>query len=257
MKMPLLFAGHGSPMNAIETNSFTKTWRDLGRRIPRPEAILSVSAHWVTRGSRTSDEENPRIVYDMFGFPRELYEKKYPAKGAPSIAGRLAELLPDQVINDSDWGIDHGTWSVLCHMFPKADIPVIQLSLDQNLTAREHFDLGHRISPLREEGVLILGSGNIVHNLALVDWNKGDGYPWAYEFDEYIEKNILEGRYEKVIHYPDAGESQKKSFYTTEHFLPLLYVLGAAGKEDTIQVFNKECLMGSISMTGYLFSSGV
>lgn len=255
MKMPLIFAGHGSPMNAIEQNSFTETWKELGRNIPKPAAILSLSAHWVTRGSRTSDEEYPRMIYDMFGFPRELYEKKYPAKGAPSIAGRLAELLPDQVIMDSGWGIDHGTWSVLCHMFPEADIPVIQLSLDQSLSAREHFDLGRRISPLREGGVLILGSGNIVHNLALVDWNKKDGYPWAYEFDEYIEKNILKYHYEKVINYWEAGDSQKKSFYTTEHFLPLLYILGAAEKEDGVQVFNKKCLMGSISMTGYLFSS--
>lgn len=255
MKMPLLFVGHGSPMNAIQDNTFTQTWKQLGRSIPVPRGILSISAHWYTGGTRTSDEENPEIIYDMFGFPGELYQKKYPAPGAPAIAGKLKGYLKGEVDMDRSWGIDHGTWSVLCHMFPEADIPVVQLSIDQHLPPEKHYDLGRRIRSLRDEGVLILGSGNIVHNLALINWEMAGGYPWAYEFDQYIENSITARRPDQVIQYHKAGESHKNAFWTPEHFLPLLYILAAADEKDPIQVFNKDSLMGSISMTGYLFGN--
>lgn len=255
MKMPILFAGHGSPMNAIETNKFTETWKQIGQRLPKPKAILAVSAHWYTEGTRTSDEIEPRMIYDMYGFPPELYALKYPAKGSPELADKLRHMLGDSVIVDNAWGIDHGTWSVLCRMFPEADIPVVQLSIDYKKTPEMHYKIGEALKSLRDEEILILGSGNVVHNLALINWQMASGYPWAQEFDDYIKNSILERNFKNVIHYEHAGECHKKAFYTLEHYLPLLYVLGCVEADDTLEIFNDECLMGSMSMTGYLFES--
>jgi 4,5-DOPA dioxygenase extradiol len=252
-KMPVIFVGHGSPMNAIEDNDFTRTWEALGKRLPRPKAILAVSAHWYTDGTLTSDAEHPRMIYDMYGFPRALYELKYPVTGSAELTQSIKALLEDGVTIDNGWGIDHGTWSVLCKMYPKADIPVVQLSVNARATAQVHYEIGRKLAQLRTEGYLILGSGNVVHNLALISWEMTEGYPWAQTFDDYVKSAILEGRHDDVVHYERAGDSAKKAFYTPDHYFPLLYALGASDAEDQVEVFNDVCLMGSMSMTGYLF----
>lgn len=251
-KMPLLFVGHGSPMNAIEKNAFTKTWVELAGKIPEPKAILSISAHWTTSGTRVSNSPNPRTIYDMFGFPKELYEVQYQPPGAPEIAANLMAAIPEVLI-DNTWGIDHGTWSVLKHFYPKANVPVLQLSLDLKMTRQDHFDLGQKLQALREEKVLILGSGNIVHNLGLVRWDLEGGYAWADEFDGYMKDCILRRDFKGVIQYKNAGESAKSAFRSFEHFDPLLYILGASQAKDRITVFNDSRTLGSLSMTGYLF----
>jgi 4,5-DOPA dioxygenase extradiol len=252
-KMPVLFVGHGSPMNAIEDNEFTDKWASIGKSLPRPEAILSISAHWFTDGVRICDEEHPKQIYDMYGFPRELYELKYPAQGAPELAHATKSLLNEVVSVDNSWGIDHGTWSVLCRMYPEADIPVYQLSIDRRAAAELHYDLGKQLQPLRDQGVLILGSGNVVHNLARISWELEDGYSWAEEFDSYIKEAILSGDHQKVIHYEKSGKAAELAFVTPEHYYPLLYALGATRQEDQITVYNDACILGSLSMTGYIF----
>ncbi len=253
MKMPVLFIGHGSPMNAIEENEFTETWKVLGKNLPRAKAILTISAHWYSEGTRTSDSNNPRMIYDMYGFPKELYELKYLAKGSPELSSQLERVLGERLIIDNGWGIDHGTWSVLSHMYPEADIPVVQLSINHQAPAKEHYEIGKALRFLREEGVLILGSGNIVHNLSLINWQMEGGYPFAHDFDEYIKSNILDRNHDAVIYHERTGESAEKAFYTPDHYFPLLYALGASDLSDEIEVFNEKCLMGSMSMTGYRF----
>ncbi|MBP6492137.1 MAG: 4,5-DOPA dioxygenase extradiol [Clostridia bacterium] len=252
-KMPILFVGHGSPMNAIEDNEYSKQWSELGNQITKPEAILAVSAHWYTHGIFTSDVSDPKLVYDMYGFPEELYQVKYDVKGSPEVADLTKDLIGDSVKVDNSWGIDHGAWSVLKHIYPNADIPVVQLSIDGNSSAASHYRLGQKIASLRESGVMILGSGNVVHNLGRVNWGMKGGYDWAMEFDNYIKSSILAGNHEDVIHYENAGASARPAFPTPEHFYPLLYVLGASDPEDKITVFNDSCTLGSMSMTGYLF----
>ncbi|WKY44375.1 4,5-DOPA dioxygenase extradiol [Eubacteriaceae bacterium ES2] len=252
-KMPVLFVGHGSPMNAIEDNEYTRKWAEIGQKIKKPEIILSVSAHWVTNGGRVNDEADPKMVYDMYGFPQELYQVIYPAHGAPAMAVETIRLLGQKVQVDNSWGIDHGTWSVLCRMFPEADIPVFQLSLDHRASAETHFQIGEKLAALREKGVLILGSGNIVHNLSRANFSMEDGYPWAYEFDAYIKEKIVGREFDQVVNYHLAGDSAKLAFHTTEHYNPLLYVLGASSADDRLTIFNESCTLGSISMTGYLF----
>lgn len=254
MKMPAIFVGHGSPMNAIEDNEYALKWKELGLRFPNPKGIIAISAHWFTASTKTSDLSEPPQVYDMYGFPEALYALKYPVKGMPELAIKLKEALGDLAV-DNDWGIDHGTWSVLCHMYPKADVPVIQVSIDYNLSPSKHFELGKRLAAFRDEGYMILGSGNIVHNLALVNWHMREGYPWAVEFDAYVKENILSRQFENVIDYSLSGDSHKKAFYTLEHYLPILYVLGASDDNDIIEVFNDACLMGAMSMTGYVFNA--
>jgi 4,5-DOPA dioxygenase extradiol len=254
-KMPVLFIGHGSPMNAVEENEFTGNWVELGTKLPRPKAILAVSAHWYTAGTRICDAQYPTQIYDMYGFPKELYELKYPVKGSPELAHVTQELVDKEVQIDNSWGIDHGTWSVLCRMFPEADIPVYQLSIDKNADAATHYRIGQELSDLREQGVLILGSGNVVHNLSRISWELEGGFPWAEEFDAYIKKAILEQNYDAVVQYEKAGKSSEIAFYTPEHFYPLLYILGAAEADDKVRVLNDACVLGSLSMTSYLFTS--
>lgn len=251
--MPVLFVGHGSPMNAIEENEFTKNWAKVAQLFPRPKAILSISAHWYTNGTRITDAANPRTVYDMYGFPKELYQIVYNAPGAPELAHLAKSLIHRETIIDNSWGIDHGTWSVLHKMYPAADIPVLQLSVDQNAAAEIHYEIGKELKSLREQGVLIFASGNVVHNLRMVDWNMDQGYPWAEEFDEYIKEKILHKEYEDVVHYERAGQSAQMAFPTPEHFYPLLYVLGAVRDSDQPKVFNESCVLGGLSMTSYLF----
>lgn len=253
-RMPVIFVGHGSPMNAIQDNPYTKSWKKVGKDIPKPKAILAVSAHWYTNGSRISDIEQPKLVYDMYGFPNELYQVKYPVSGDSRIAHRVQELTDKKAAIDNSWGIDHGIWSVLCNMFPKADIPVIELSVDRTADAKSHFKLGQDISTIRDEGILILASGNVVHNLVMADYNMEDrGYQWAEEFDAYIKEKILQKEFEDVIHYKSAGENSVLAFQTPDHFYPLLYALGAVSSSDKVSVFNESCTLGALSMTSYLF----
>lgn len=253
MRMPLIFVGHGSPMNAIEDNSYSRSWKELGTRLPKPAAILSVSAHWFTGGTFASDSALPKTIYDMYGFPDALYEIVYNAPGAPETARRAAALLGKSNALDRSWGLDHGTWSVLHRMYPKADVPVFQLSVDRGASFRAHYEMGRLLKPLREEGVLILGSGNVVHNLARVNPGQAGGYPWAEVFDGYIKESVVGGDYEKAVDPRGAGSSAQLAVPTPDHYAPLLYVLGAADAADGVTAFNDECVMGSLSMTSYLF----
>lgn len=255
--MPVLFAGHGSPMNAIEDNKYSQVWRKLSDYIPKPKAILSVSAHWYTDGTRIQNVINQKMIYDMYGFPSELYEVVYAAEGSPDAASRTSELISRNVIVDNSWGLDHGTWSVLKWMYPEADIPVFQLSVDRKINPVEHYKIGSELKELRKEGVLIFGSGNVVHNLSLVDWNMNGGYTWAEEFDSYIKENIMKKDIDGVINYKNAGESSNYAFRTPEHFDPLLYILGSANEDDEVSVYNDSCVMGSLSMTCYLIGEKV
>lgn len=252
-RMPVIFIGHGSPMNAIEDNEYTKSWRELGTTLPRPKAILAISAHWFTSGTRISDAKAPETIYDMYGFPKELYEIKYSAPGSPELAHKVIELLSGVSVKiDDTWGLDHGSWSVLHAMYPAADIPVVQLSIDRNATPQEHFILGQKLQSLRDEGVLIFGSGNVVHNLSLVSFGTNGGFPWAYDFDEYIKNSVMRHDFDSVQNYKKAGAAALKAFPTPEHFNPLLYVLGSSDNEDSFNVINEECVFGSLSMTCYI-----
>ena len=253
-KMPVLFVGHGSPMNAIEDNSYTRPWRSIAEKIPKPEIILSVSAHWYTKGTRIMDQETPKTIYDMYGFPKELYEVTYNVAGAPGMAKASKELISRETIYDNSWGIDHGTWSVLVHMYPDRDIPVFQISIDASAPPAEHYKIGRELKALREQGVLIVCSGNIVHNLRLVDWSKEDqGFDWAYDFDEYIYDNILAKNHDNILNFNELGDVARLAVPTPDHFYPLLYALGASEKDDHISVYNKSGVLGSLTMTTYLW----
>ncbi len=253
-KMPLVFVGHGSPMNAIEDNQYTRTWREIAKKIPKPESIISISAHWYTKGTKIMNEENPKTIYDMYGFPKELYEISYNTSGNPKLAENTKRLIANPSVFDNSWGIDHGTWSVLVHMYPERDIPVFQISIDADAPPEVHYQIGKELKSLRHQGVLIFGTGNIVHNLRLIDWGRKDnGFNWAHEFDDFIQENIERGNHENVINYLRTGENAKLSVPTPDHFYPILYILGASDEEDKISIYNKSCMMGSLSMTSYLY----
>ncbi len=253
-KMPVLFVGHGSPLNAIEDNHYTRTWRDLATSIAKPEVILSISAHWYTQGTRINNEAYPKTIHDMYGFPPELYQEQYKAAGSPDLARRCKALIRKETIYDNSWGIDHGSWSVLVHMYPDRDIPVLQLSLDGTAPPEAHYKIGKELSSLRQQGVLILGSGNIVHNLRLLDWNKAkQGFAWADEFDEFIYENIMGKQHEKILQFREQGASARLAVPTPDHFYPLLYTLGAVDESDSISCYNKSADMGSLTMTSYLW----
>lgn len=250
--MPLLFVGHGSPLNALEDTSFSKTWEKLGTILPKPKAILAISAHYAREGNFVNGEQNPRQIYDMYGFPEALYRIKYHPQGDPALAARVSALTGAH--RDASFGIDHGIWSVLRRMYPEADVPVVTMSVNMALKASSLFALGAKLAPLRQEGVLLFGTGSIVHNLALVNWDMATGYPWAQRFQKNINEAILAHDYDKVIHYEKEPEA-RKAFLTAEHFAPLLYLLGAAEADDKVAIFNDQETLGSISMTGYLFKS--
>ncbi len=253
-KMPVLFVGHGSPMNAIEDNQFSRSWKEIARKIPKPEAIMSVSAHWYTRGTKINNEENPKTIYDMDGFPRPLYEIVYDCPGSPTVAKVVKALVTKDSEYDNTWGIDHGTWSVLVHMYPDRDIPVLQLSVDRNAPPEVHYMIGKELGALRNHNVLIFCSGNIVHNLRMVDWNmENKGYDWAYEFDDYIHDNIMDANHDRIMLYHQAGECAKYSVPIPDHYYPLLYALGASSRNDEVSVYNKACVLGSVTMTSYLW----
>jgi 4,5-DOPA dioxygenase extradiol len=247
-RMPVLFVGHGSPMNALEDNEFSRAWIAMGKSLPTPKAILCVSAHWETKGTQTTAMEKPRTIYDFYGFPPELYAKSYPAPGSPDLVKRILNLTGKEKISpDLSWGLDHGTWSVLARMFPKAEIPVVQLSLDVDINAQGHYDLGHILKPLRDEGILILGSGNIVHNLRMVVF-EDIAYDWAEEFDGKVKHWILDGNHESIIQYHKLGREAALSINSAEHYKPLLYVLGAQDKGEPVNFFAEKVWGGSVSM---------
>lgn len=250
-KMPVLFIGHGSPMNAIELNEFSKGWRNVGKTLPVPNAILCISAHWETKGSFVTAMENPRTIHDFGGFPQALYDVQYPAPGSPELAGTIRDNITGVSIGlDETWGLDHGAWSVVKHLYPEADIPVIQLSLDYSKPPQYHYDLAGELAALREKGVLIIGSGNIVHNLRMVDWNHPqNSFDWAIETDTKVREMISDGNHQGLIDYQKAGRAFEQSIPTPEHYLPLLYTLGLQDKNEKIEFFNARTVMGSISMT--------
>jgi 4,5-DOPA dioxygenase extradiol len=253
-EMPVLFVGHGSPMNAIEENEFTQEWREIAGTFPRPDAILCISAHWETRGTLLTAMEKPRTIHDFGGFPRELFEVQYPAPGSPELAEEARSLIKKtETGRDEKWGLDHGCWSVLKQMFPAADIPVVQLSLDYTQPAGYHYELAKELAPLRKKGILIMGSGNMVHNLRLVDWDKmdesGSGFDWAIEANETMKKYILSNDHQSLINYREQGSAFDLAIPTPEHFLPLLYALALKQGNEKIEIFNDKPVMGSLTMT--------
>lgn len=255
--MPVLFVGHGSPMNAIEDNDFSRVWMEMGGSLSRPEAVLCVSAHWETEGTRVTAMEKPKTIHDFHGFPPELFAKEYPAPGSPELARLVTSTVNGAaVVLDQSWGLDHGAWSVLARIFPEAEIPVVQLSLDRTRPPEDHYELGRSLRPLRKRGVLIVGSGNIVHNLRAL-CREGDAreraYDWAARFDESVKQLIAHGDHEAVIRYERMGESARLSVPTNEHFLPLLYALGARDPGEPAVFFTERVTMCSLSMRSLMF----
>ncbi len=249
--MPAIFFGHGNPMHAVQDNAYTQGWAAIGARLPRPEAILAVSAHWYFPGISVTAMPTPRTIHDFGGFPAELYQVSYPAPGDPALARRVRELLaPLEVGLDQQWGLDHGTWSVLCHVFPQADVPVVQLSIDETRPPAFHYELGRRLSPLRDEGVLVIGSGNLVHNLHTYAWGRHPAEPfdWAVRFETRAREWLLAGNDAPLIDYESLGRDARMSIPTPDHYLPLLYVLGLrrAGEPASFPVEGIDG--GSVSM---------
>lgn len=258
-RMPILFFGHGSPMNAIEENEFVAGFRAVAADLPEPRAILCISAHWETLGSRVTAMEMPRTIHDFGGFPRELFEVEYPAPGAPDVADEVRAALGEHIALDHEWGLDHGTWSVVRHLYPEADIPVLQLSLDRRLTPMAHLELASNLSELRRRGVLIIGSGNLVHNLREVAWNRldepGFGYDWAHEASAAIKSAVEGRRWEDLARFalPHGDPSlaaMQMAVPTPEHFLPVLYFAGLLENDEHTSFFNDRALGGSLTMTG-------
>jgi 4,5-DOPA dioxygenase extradiol len=259
-RMPVLFIGHGSPMNGIESNSFSNLWEQIGSVLPRPEAVLCISAHWLTKGTFVTAMNQPKTIHDFGGFPPELYAVQYPAPGKPELAGEIKEIVQyTQIGLDHDWGLDHGTWSVVRRMFPEADIPVLQLSIDYYKPGRWHFDLAGELISLRDRGVLIIGSGNMVHNLRMVDFDKlnipGYGYDWSIEMNDTFKNHIMRRDYAPLIEYERLGAGAKLAIPTPDHYWPLIYTLAATHKDEQPVFFNDELMGGSLTMTSVLFSN--
>lgn len=251
-RMPALFLGHGSPMNVLEENLYTETWRELGKTLPRPKAIVAISAHWYTRGTAVTAMEKPRTIHDFGGFPQALFDTRYPAPGSPDLAREVAEALaPVNVKLDQEWGLDHGSWGVLIKMYPEADIPVVQLSIDGSKSPAYHFELGRKLAALREQGIMIVASGNVVHNLRMVRWQgEAEPYPWAASFNEYVRDNLnWEGEAEQhpLVNFMQH-EGAELSNPTPEHYLPLLYVLGSRLPGETVSIPVDGLVMASLSM---------
>ena len=253
-KMPVLFLGHGSPMNAIEENQFVQGFRNISREIPTPSAILCISAHWFTRGTKVTAMDLPPTIHDFGGFPEELFAVHYPAPGSPDLAQETATLLlPAEVQEDHSWGLDHGAWSVIRHLYPDADIPVVQMSIDYTKPPEYHFELAGRLQKLREKGILIIGSGNLVHNLRMIGWQNintvGAGWDWAIEAREKTNNWILDGNFRNLIEYQKHGTALQAAIPSPDHYLPLIYSLGLKNKSDELSLFNDELIGGSLSMT--------
>jgi 4,5-DOPA dioxygenase extradiol len=252
-KMPVLFLGHGSPMNAIEENEFVTGFRNVAKDIPKPQAILCVSAHWETKGTFVTAMQNPPTIHDFGGFPRELFEVQYPAPGSPDLAKETKSLISKTEVGlDDKWGLDHGAWSVIKHLYPNADIPVIQMSIDYRQTPLYHYELAREIKSLREKGVLVIGSGNMVHNLRMVDWrrlNETFGFDWAMEANERMKSYILDGNHRELVNFRFQGKAFDLAIPTPEHYLPLLYALALQEKNEEIKLFNDKAVAGSLTMT--------
>jgi 4,5-DOPA dioxygenase extradiol len=249
--LPAIFFGHGNPMNAITSNGYTEAWRRIGQETPRPKAILSISAHWFVPETGVTISTAPRTIHDFGGFPAELYQVQYPAPGDAALARRVQKLLsPLDVTLDNSWGLDHGTWSVLRHVYPAADIPVVQLSIDETKPAAFHFEIGKKFALLRDEGVLIIGSGNLVHNLHTYAWgqHRRDPYHWALRFENAARKMILAGDFKPLVNYETLGKDAALSIPTPDHYLPLLYVLAAGQRDESIRFPVEGVDSGSISM---------
>jgi 4,5-DOPA dioxygenase extradiol len=253
-KMPVLFLGHGSPMNAIEENEFVTGFRTIGKALPKPHAILCVSAHWETGGTYVTAMEKPKTIHDFGGFPEALYQVQYPAPGSPELAKETIGIVTKtQVGLDEKWGLDHGCWSVVKHLYPAADVPVVQMSLDRYQTPQYHYELAKELALLRDRGILIIGSGNMVHNLGMVAWDKLNddeySYDWAIEASEQMKKWILDGDHQSLIDYPKQGKAFDLSIPTPEHFLPLLYTLALKEGNEKVSIFNDKAIAGSLTMT--------
>ena len=249
----VVFIGHGSPMNAIENNEFSESWKFLSRKIKKPKIILAISAHWYTDGQFVRTAESNEQIYDMYGFSRELYEIKYEPKNDVDFAKRIISEL--DVKEDNSWGIDHGIWSILCKTYPSADIPVVMLSVDKNKSPREQYEFGKELKKLLNDDIVVVASGNIVHNLQLIDYNKQDGFNWANKFDNFIKENIINKNFEAIVNFNNSIFDYRHSVPTPEHFYPLLIALGCAQEYKQVEIFNEGCSLGSISMTSYIFES--
>jgi 4,5-DOPA dioxygenase extradiol len=253
-RMPVLFVGHGSPMYVIEENEFTKKWQTLGEIIPTPESIICISAHWETRGTHVTAMLKPPTIHDFGGFPCELYEIQYPASGNPELAHETINTIHSTNVQaDEKWGLDHGAWSVISRMYPQAEIPVIQMSLDYNKSPKEHYELAKELASFRDKGVLIIGSGNMVHNLHKVAWDKEDdeefGFDWALEANEIFKNLIQSNNHKELINYGKLGTAVQMAVPTPDHFLPLLYALALKNENEEISIFNDKAVMGSLTMT--------
>ena len=252
--MPLLFLGHGSPMNAIEENEFVTGFREVGKTLPKPKAILCISAHWETRGTYVTAMDNPMTIHDFGGFPQPLFEVQYPAPGSPALALETQKMVTKTTVGlDQKWFLDHGCWSVVKHLYPEADVPVIQMSLDYYQTPQFHYDLAKELASLRNKGILIVGSGNLVHNLHKVAWEKlneiGYGFDWALEANDKMKKYMLNGDHQKLINFKSEGKAFDLAIPTPEHYLPLLYILGLKEDQEELTIFNDKAVAGSLTMT--------
>ena len=257
-KHPVLFIGHGSPINGIEDNKFSRTWAKFGKEIPKPKAVLVISAHWLTKGTQITAMDNPKTIHDFGGFPKELFEVQYPAKGSPELAITTSKLITTTKVElDHEWGLDHGTWTVVRHMYPNADIPVLQLSIDFSQPAQYHYDLAKQIVSLRNKGVLIIGSGNMVHNLRMVAWDKLQepeyGFDWAIEMNSIFKEKLSDRDFSALIHYEKLGVAAKLAIPTPDHYYPLIYSIALAEKNDEISFFNDIAVGGSLTMTSVKF----
>jgi len=255
--MPVLFVGHGSPMNGIEDTGFSRRWTAMANEIPMPKAVLVVSAHWYTRGTKITAMDFPPTIHDFGGFPQALFDVQYPAPGNPALAREAASLIKlADVELDHDWGLDHGTWTIVRHMYPQANIPVLQLSIDYSKGPQYHYELAKELYELRRKGVLIMGSGNMVHNLRMAAWDKINdpfAYDWASRINEQFKTLILDGNHRALIDYEKLGQEARMAIPTAEHYLPLLYTLGLKGKQDEVSFFNDKTVGGSLTMTSVQF----
>lgn len=255
-KMPTLFVGHGSPMNAIAANDYTQRLKSMGQSIPRPKAILVISSHWLTKGTWVTSMEAPKTIHDFYGFPEELYKVQYNAPGSPQTSELVQEVVKSgDVQRDHNWGLDHGSWAVLRHMYPQGDIPVLQMSMDVNLTPEKRVQLGSELSALRDHGVLIIGSGNVVHNLRRIEWDENaKPYPWAEEFHDFVKTNLQKRDFPALTTGWQNSNAGRLSVPTTDHYDPLLYILGTNQKSDEISIEVDEIQNASVSMLSFLFT---
>lgn len=257
--MPVLFIGHGSPMNGIEDNEFSQRWKAMAKEIPVPKAVLVISAHWMSKGTKITAMDFPPTIHDFGGFPQELFDVQYPVPGDIQLANETKSIITSTPIElDHDWGLDHGAWTVVRHMYPDAHIPVLQLSIDYTKRPQYHYELAKELYQLRKKGVLIIGSGNMVHNLRMVAWHKLDdkeyGYDWALQMNNTFKELIREDKHDRLIHYESLGREALLSIPTPEHYFPLLYTLGLKSSKDDISFFNDKAVGGSLTMTSVKFA---